>query len=171
MEVNESKLEVVRYREIVRQCEEKLRAQLQLAVAADQRAVSIATVFAALVSGVIAVYGALEAINEMSTAYRLGVGVSVAIWGYALTYVLSTVKPALLGTPGGSLKDWEEDIAKNSSFEKSLADVAEHMSADISDNEILLEENGKTLWMGLKLGFAAPFFGITAFIISKISVL
>lgn len=150
-------------REILREAESFLSNQFKAAIAADQRALAFA---GALSAGTVILFGASVAVFTAPDGIRsLGIiGIVTAL--SLLRAIFLAVRSAMPGTfyyTGNIPSKWIEDIAKQKTFRKSLAEQAAHYDEEINKNSKILECNGKQMqraiwWAFRTLGVGA---GIT----------
>lgn len=146
--------------EIIRQAESRLQAQLSLAVAADQRAMSFASI---LVTGAAALIAwAIThdlADGKIWPILVLIIGVMVAA-GCALW----SANPVSWNSPGNSPESWIEDIAEGRDDLKSAkAAMANHYSEMIGENTERMSRNADWLGRAMLITFGTLVLGgITA---------
>ncbi|PJK29957.1 hypothetical protein [Minwuia thermotolerans] len=129
-------------REIIRQAEIKLQAQLQAALAADSRALGVAaamaTIAALLMGGAAAVFQSATA-----PAALAWIGVWVAgILLFAGTLAVVSARAIGFDFPGSEPSAWEDDIGNASTLKQSLGDMADHYDTMIADNARRMKRAG-----------------------------
>lgn len=121
-------------KEIIRQAEIKLQAQLQAAIAADHRALGVAaamaTIVALIMGGTVALFqapGAPECLAWVGTVVSVTLLVAV---------VLAVLSARSIGFyfPGSEPSAWEEDVREEHTLKQSLGDMASHYDQMIRNN-------------------------------------
>ncbi len=146
---------------VVENARQRLRDQLQCALAADQRALVLAGL--AISAAVVLAGGGIAMAQQGLTA---GIGVP---FGLALLLLLGaaglaiwTARPTRFFLSGDLPRTWRHDLAKGA----SLADVLPELAADLNDriekNETLLAGNGRLLLGGLCLALGAAALAVAA---------
>ncbi|NQY59921.1 hypothetical protein [Cognatishimia sp.] len=145
--------------EAYRRSEARLSAQQQLAIAADQRAVTFAgIIFAAamVLTGIVA--NSDDAGSLIFTVILLLVSAFCSAW---------SALPADFGVVGGRYDDMEEDIHSDSNSLKVLEEIGAHNDEHIRDNDIIMNGNGTMMKTSFFFAVIAPlpallveFFGI-----------
>jgi hypothetical protein len=125
--------------EILRLAESRLAAQLTLGVAADQRAMTMASFLAALDAAVIAVWAVIGA------GHAVPIGALVFGFGIAATIAAFSAQPVAWDTPGAKPSDWTDDIVDGDTLHNGLAAMAEHYDSMISQNDRVLSSNGNAM--------------------------
>ncbi|MFV0922731.1 hypothetical protein ACR720_04490 [Sphingomonas parapaucimobilis] len=145
--------------EIIRQAESRLAAQLAIGIAADQRAMTLAGILAALVSAVVA-FGATKGVTWSIGAMTLCLLISAGIAAFA-------AQPVAWATVGNSPANWVEDIAEGvDDLESAKAAMASYYAEMIEQNDEVLAGNGNLLRMALLAAIVAPIAGIIALVVS-----
>lgn len=133
--------------EIVREAEVYLGAQLQAGIAADQRAVTFASVVGAVAA--VLVGGFVAAAYGDSGPGNLGWIVFPGVMGLLVSMALATWagRPVDWHHAGTSPKHWRPDVEKSTSLEASLAGQAALYAQSIDDNNVVLNRNaGLMMW-------------------------
>lgn len=156
-------------REIVREAEAFIAAQVQLATAADQRASVMASVFAAagaaLVAGLIALVGAEHADGKV--AIYIGGGLAAGLFLVGAALCVSATLPTGFDLPGGEPNNWRRDVESGRPVIESLREQAENYQGKIDDNGGVLRANAKRFKWGALLGLAAPFVGFVVWFLAS----
>ena len=123
--------------EAYRRSEERLRSQKEMAIAADQRAMTFAgfMIAAATVLGGFAFSATIKGPIIFTSALLI---VS------AFLAVLSA-SPAQFGTTGGKFTEWKTDVDEDIPFEFVLKQVGGFQDEDIEDNEVVMSGNAKLM--------------------------
>jgi len=145
-------------REAVNDGEAKLKAQLQIATSADQRASVLSGIYIAAATGII---GAVvtrstpSAIPLISGALLTAVSFMVG----ALLCIL-TMLPSYFWTAGNSPAQWYKDIANKTPLKEALGEQAENLAEKLSENNVAIERNAKRFLYGALIGAFAPIIGL-----------
>lgn len=145
--------------EIIRLAESHLNAQLTTALAADQRAMSFASVVAAgavvVASGAIAV---LESETQLHHVSWVGFLVTAGLLT-SMYLAISSARPSRFWFTGSSPSDWINDIQQGKPLHQSLAEQADHYAGMIDEIDEIMRVNGKrmiwsiwTCWTSLVIG-------------------
>ncbi len=142
---------------IVAQGEKYLQAQMQMAVASDQRAMTMAGVFSAIATATIA--GAIahwdkSASVPILTGGLLGgqcmlLGTATCLW---------SAKQVDFYYPGNQPAHWY--ACRKESLPQSLGAEAENYQGHIEANALVLERCGKALGVGAAISVAAPLVAV-----------
>lgn len=139
---------------ILREGETFLDAQLRVAVASDQRAITCANLFLTL-AGVLVVatvtYFGVE--KDSSAVWPIGVGVAFLVVG-ALA-CLQAARPVKFHFPGSHPRVWW-DLIKEPNTHELLGAQSENIQADIDENEQVLKANANWLLWGVRIAVLAP---------------
>jgi hypothetical protein len=125
--------------EILRLAEARLSAQLTLGVAADQRAMTMASFLAALDAGVIAVWTALKLAHSIPIA--------LMVTGFAISALLAawSAQPVHWCVVGNEPKNWIDDIAEGDTLHNGYAAMAEHYDSMIAKNDSAIADNARLM--------------------------
>lgn len=148
-------------KEMLRQGELRVAAQVQLATSADQRATVLAGIYVAAATGII---GALATQPNILTNKPLFVGAVVAAILFLAGSIFSiwATIPVGFWAPGNDPEQWYADIDKSVSVARALGEQSEHYNDMISDNRNIIKRNATRFRMGAICGIAAPIAGIFA---------
>jgi hypothetical protein len=157
-------------REILRQAESYLSAQLTAGIAADQRAIAFSGVVAA--AAAIIAGGGIALLQSDHSILLAWLGLSVS--GGLLTamfFAMRTAMPAGFWYVGNNPSEWVQDIQGGKTWEMSCAEQAAHYAEMIAENNAMMSRNGTrmrvavwTCWATLVAGAVAvalSFSGIT----------
>jgi hypothetical protein len=157
--------------EIVRQAEILLEAQLTLAIAADDRATSLAGTFCvagtAIVAGLITLVGTHPAMTDALPIILGGIASSGMFLWAALVCVRTTL-PADFGLVGNEPKNWEEPVTESARLTWMLINQAENYQAHLEANDQTLHRNAKGFRRGALWGVAAPFAGLVIWLLALV---
>ncbi len=149
--------------EIVREAEKHLDAQLASALAADQRALTLASICGAVVAILV---GALTSMfaseNVKFTIYWLPVFGIVFSFVVAMILSIRAVHPTDFHFSGNDPENWIADVKGGQTLIQSLAEQAILCSDSIKQNDEIMRANTKkveaaleVLWYGLTLSTLA----------------
>jgi len=144
-------------REIVREAESFLEAQLKAALAADQRAMALAAMAAAvtaiLIGGTVSLIAAKVSIwPHILVIAPIFIGLFIAMFS-----AVSAAKPVNFRYTGNNPKFWAPDVARKQSLVSSLAGQAALYAQGIEENKGVLEDNHRNV----KRALSALIYGIT----------
>lgn len=125
--------------EIKRLAESRLEAQLTLGIAADQRAMTLASFLATLDAALIALLAVGSSGQRWSlVALMIGFGLATAVAAFS-------AQPVSWAVPGGLPADWIEDIASGDTLHNGNAAMLEYYQDMIVSNDQVLSKNGDLL--------------------------
>lgn len=133
--------------EIIRLAEARLAAQLTLGLAADQRAMTMTSVYAAIDAALIGLFAVLRgdsAVDLTSLALMItgfGIATALAAW---------SARPVDWDIPGNEPMSWLGDIEADISLHNGRAEMAGHYDTMIGCNAVHITANAKTM----RLAFA-----------------
>jgi len=140
-------------RQIVAQGETYLQAQLQAAIASDQRASTmasiLATVAAAIIAGSIAYWDKAGDVPVLLAGLTGAVGLLTAA-GFAAW----AARPTDFFFPGNQPAHWWE--WRKGDFIKMMGGEAENYQRHIEANDEILMHNQRAIWRGFKTAIGAP---------------
>ena len=144
---------------VLRQGELRLQAQLQVALAADQRAVLLTTIFAGASTAVLgfaaAWFGSTPVMMELGFgALITGLAFFGAAWicGHA-------ARPQPFGLVGAQPDKWWNDGVLTRPLSQCIRKESDNYQKRITHNRVALNRNATTLSRGLRLAFVSPIFG------------
>jgi hypothetical protein len=157
---NWSEAEPTLVQEICRLAEAQLAAQLQLAIAADQRAAVLAGFFGAAATGIV---GAIATVVEFRTnrTLFLGSAETAAMLLFAAVWCIFALLPIGVWTPGNQPSEWYADVTAKKSLVESMGQQAAFYDDHIDENNSTLANNAGWLRLGAVYGVGAPFVGLT----------
>jgi hypothetical protein len=145
-------------REAVTDGDSKLKAQLQIATSADQRASVLSGIYIAAATGII---GAVVT-RTGPTAIPLISGALIAAGAFMAGALLCifTLLPKYFWTAGNSPAQWYKDISNKTPLKEALGEQAEHLADKLSENNAAIEANAKRFLLGALIGAFAPIIGL-----------
>jgi len=151
-------------RQIFEQGQTFLQAQLQVALAADQRATAIAGLFATV--GTAAIGGAFAYWDKEADSAILVAGVLTGVGMIAgALRALWAARPVPFNTAGNYPNKWYE--CRTEPLALMLGAEAENYQACITENEAILKANGAAIRQGATLAVASPLAGTLAWFLLR----
>ena len=138
---------------ILQQGEKILASQVQLAIAADQRAISSANTFVTVAVGVLAAtlgYYGVEPLLSVLMAGLIGAGMITT----AAICCFIAASPRLIHLPGGHPRSWQS--VRQAKMNEAMGGEAENYQEQIDYNDQLLMNNSQWLKAGLLTAVVAP---------------
>lgn len=155
-------------KEIVREGEAYIAAQLSLATSADQRASVMASIFtaagAAIVAGLITLY--TEGPDDSDPIFAGGVA-AAALFLIGASLCVWAALPVGFDLPGAQPKSWLNDVETGKQLKESLQQQAENYQDKINDNRKVLGANASRYKWGAIAGIAAPLAGFVVWLITS----
>ncbi|WP_185982831.1 hypothetical protein [Aureimonas mangrovi] len=153
-------------REMLREAELHLASQQTVALAADQRAMTLVGFMSA---AIVVLIGASASFIVGQEQHRL-LGV-ICLWVAAglmtsVLLALRTAAPSAFDFAGSSPSDWASDVAQGVSLEHALADQCANHAEAIADNHDRMKINGARLWSALRVGVGTILAGGVAFVLA-----
>lgn len=149
-------------REIIREAESYLSAQLTVALAADQRAVTLCGMLAAA-SAILASGGISLIIGERKDIYLGVIGlIVVMLFMVAMILSISAAKPCDFNFVGTFPSNWEGDILNGKNLDASLAEQASHYDLILKKNNEILKKNGSRVYRAIIIAWGALLFGVVS---------
>ena len=125
-------------REIVREAESFLAAQLQAGLASDLRAMTLAVILAAILSFLVGGTASLLAAKIEIGLHVLTVAALLVTLGVALGCAVAAARPTSFDYAGSNPKFWTSDVERNHSLVRSLAGQAAQYADGIAQNSKVL---------------------------------
>lgn len=147
------KLELARV--VLDQGEKKLAAQMQLALAADQKALIVAGFVFTLATGVIG-YGASDSVETFGRVWGFSTGTMLLA---AAAACLSAAWTRDITTVGNAPNNWWSDNVDKRPLSKSLRNMSMHYDLGVKSNHQMLKLNAGLFRGGVVLALLAPFLG------------
>jgi hypothetical protein len=150
-------------KEIIRSGEAYLDGQLKIATSADQRASSLAGVFIASATALIAASLAL-ANPQWNVSGRLPLIVGAA--SAAIMFLIGAIHcwlaimPVSFFIPGTEPMNWDTDVVAGKKLHDCLGERADHVEEAIAVNLRIIASNARKFRNGAIFGILAPFIGV-----------
>ncbi|KPF82725.1 hypothetical protein IP70_19895 [alpha proteobacterium AAP38] len=150
-------------REILRQGEAYLAAQLQCAIAADQRAMTMATMYAAFATGLIG-GGATLLLGNLSSPIGWGASAAGTVFLAGCGLLTYAARPIDFHYAGAHPAAWftEEDLRGD--LVVAICESARLYQRRIERNDGIMDRNGKFTRWGSWCAFTAPLVGALTFL-------
>jgi hypothetical protein len=146
-------------RQILDQAETFMQAQLQAGIAADQRAITAASIFAAvssaLIGGSLAYWSAGDAPETSMVAAGLVSGITMSLAAYGCFFSAS---PSAFYYPGNQPENWWEVVGDDLTV--AIGGECENYQSHIKKNELLLEKNACIFKWSMGAALAAPILAL-----------
>lgn len=156
-------------REVVREAEAFLTAQVALAVSADQRASSMASIFTAAGAGLIVGLMTLASSDHAAATSSLGIyvggGIASILFLVAAIFSMSAALPVDFEVPGNVAASWKDDIESGRPLREALGELAETYDEKIASNNTVLADNARRFKRGAQLAISAPALGALAWVL------
>lgn len=146
-------------REIKREAEAYLAAQLQAGIAADQRAMSFVGLMAAA-AVVVAGGGGSLLLADKPNALIGWICLVIAI-GFAAAMGLAAVsaRPVNFWYSGSMPIDWQGDIASNIAYSDSLPEQLVNLNQRLKENNATLKHNARVMFWAIIVAWTSLFLG------------
>lgn len=146
-------------REAIRHAETKQAAQLQIALAADVRAMTICVacsgIAGVLLSMVMSAKERSEMIPVVMIALTFFAAAGLAAW---------SARPIGFAAPGQDFSDFEDDIRHNRPLRDVLIELGGQLDECARENEARTCDNARFLRAALALAALAPLIGLLAYL-------
>ena len=143
-------------REVLREAELTLNAQVVFGTSADQRASALGGIYTAAATAILAWIVA----TDVSTQVAAGGGVTAVIFLAAAAICIATALPTTFYVPGNAPEAWYDDVDAKTPLIGLLGEQAELDQKSISHNEASLARRGRGYKYGAILGVVAPVLGV-----------
>ena len=147
---------------VLKQGELRLSAQLQLALAADQRAVTSAAILVAVASAAMGFAG--EQASDTNTDVPFAVALLIA--GVSLLvsagFCVRVAWPVKFALAGAVPENWWTDGVAAKPLEVCLLKESNNYSGRINDNRVIINRNAALLRKGMYLACASPVIGLVS---------
>ena len=149
-------------RTVLRQGELRLQAQLQVALASDQRAIVLVTLLATAAAAAIGFSAAWFDAAPTKAALGSGALAAGACFLAAAWVCGLAARPQKFGLVGAQPDKWWRDGVETRPLHECLRKESANYQGRIAYNRNVLKKNAETLRRGLRLAFVAPIFGFLA---------
>ena len=128
-------------REAMRNGEDYLRTQMQIALAADQRAISLGGILAAAASVVLGFLFTdtdrlTDALSYVCLFLSIGLGIASGLAFYA-------ARPVPMKSIGNTPSNWYEDIKNERPLSEAILEEVHYIDKSIIENTIIIEKNAE----------------------------
>lgn len=146
-----AKAEPETIREIIREAESFLEAQLKVGLASDSRAMTLGAFLSGIVSALVAGTSLMVAAEFPVWPHIIAVSVLVVSLCCALFSTVHAARPTDWNYTGNNPRFWASDVEAKRPLHESLAGQAALYAKGISENSSILEENQKFSRLALRL--------------------
>lgn len=129
--------------EMIRSGEDYVRVQIELATAADQRAVALGGILAGAASVVLG-FAVTDSGNLDIFGYVLCIALSFGL-SVAAGMAFYSARPVLLESFGNVPSSWYDDLENDKPFIEAIREIAEYLDSAAKHNEIVITKNAKIL--------------------------
>jgi hypothetical protein len=157
-----AKADIETLKEIIREAESYLSAQLTSTLAANQRAMTFTTVISAAAAVIVGAAGSLL-LGDIER-WPLG-GIGVAVSGgflFAVWIAMGAAAPSAFGFVGNTPSEWAADVEAYLPMNVSLAQQCQHYDENIFRNIERMEDSKKKLLLAMRVVFWTTVCGIIA---------
>jgi hypothetical protein len=160
-------------KEIVREGTVYLDGQLKIATSADARASGLAGMFTAaataLTAGVvIAIFNSAGNQLPARLPMMLGGATAAIFFLSAAVLCITAIRPVNFWLPGLAPENWETDVTSGRALDDCLGERAQHIQEQIAENLKTIASNASLFKWGARLGIAAPFAGVMAWLLASL---
>ncbi len=149
---------------VLRQGEINLQAQLQIALAADQRASTFAGIYTAISVAALAASAAVFQANA-SAVGLIAAGLAVAVVSLiAANLCLGVAQPTNFHIAGNRPDNWWSDGARDRALAECLERESHNYDRYIGHNDEILARNASRLRRALRVGLMVPVAGSVVFL-------
>ena len=152
MKLSDSSSAVIR--EAIRHAETKQTAQLQIALAADTRAMALAVACAGI-SGVLISIAA----TSSDDASRIVISMMAVTFFLAAGFAAWSARPIDFAAPGQDFSDFEDDIDAGRPLDDVFQELGAHLDQCAAENQRRIDMNAQCFRAALILSALAPLVG------------
>lgn len=153
---------------VLKQGEVRLAAQLQIALAADSRATTFASILIA-VAAILLGFGGDQATGKTPdfplAIGALGAGILLLI---SAAICVTAARPIKFDLAGAVPENWWDDGVTNRSHEESLWQESNNYTRRIRENGRRLRKNAQLFRVGMYLACASPIIGFGLWVFSRL---
>jgi hypothetical protein len=153
---------------VLHQGELRLAAQLQIALAADQRAITSASILVAIASACLGFAGEqfTNTLPDQRFAIALVTAGSLLLVSSALC--VSAAWPVRFRLVGAVPENWWSDDVIGRPYEECLWKESNNYTVRVRQNVGVIKQNAKRLRKGMYLACAAPFIGLVFWLVDPL---
>jgi hypothetical protein len=140
--------------EIVREAESFLAEQLKSGLSADQRAINVAIILAAVLAAIVGGSATLVAVGKAFEWHLIGIGPLVGCLVFALIFAMRAARPTSFSYCGNNPTNWVTDIRDQRPLHESMAGQAAIYAQGIRSNIKCLDEAHDSLKFALRAATA-----------------
>ncbi|WP_315751078.1 MULTISPECIES: hypothetical protein [unclassified Bradyrhizobium] len=159
-------------KEIVRGGEAYLDGQVKIATSADSRASSLAAMYTAattalMAGGVIAIFNAAGPQLHERVPLILGGACAAVFFLIGAITCVTAIQPVGFYLPGCHPQNWDDDVKAGRELDDCLGERADHIQRHINYNSEIIARNANRFKWGTRAGMSAPIFGLLAWEAAK----
>jgi len=158
-------------KEIIRGAEAYLDGQLKIAIAADHRASSLAGMYAAATTALVAAVVTLSN-STWSTSVRVplavGGGIAALLFLTGAWLCLQAVMPVQFSLPGFEPDNLDGEIKAGKKLHDCRGELARHLQDHIDSNHQAIKSNANKFKWGAYIGIAAPLVGFIVWLLISV---
>ena len=143
--------------EAIKDANSKLKDTLQIGISADQRAISLGSIYIAAATTVL---GALIALKANDVPTLTGSIFTSILFFVGAFLCLKSAFPVPIWTSGSTPDFWKYYIDKNLPLEEARVTQLDQLERKITENYNTLEANSKTFKIGAFIGLFSPIIGL-----------
>jgi hypothetical protein len=151
-------------RQILAQGELYLQGQVQLAIAADQRATTAASIFASMATAVAAAVIAFWDSSSNQPALYAGL-IAAALLLVAACFAARAARPAPFDLPGNHPCKWFDD--RKNQLVQRIGREAESYQRRITHNDAVMSENKGWIMIAFGIALATPAVSVAAWLLLR----
>lgn len=155
---------------VLRQGEINLEAQLQIALAADQRASTLAGIYTAISVAAFGVSAAMFKADSGAIGLTSAGLTVAAISLVAALLCLGVARPARFHIAGNRPDNWWNDGVRDRTLAECLERESHNYDQYIQHNDEILARNADNLRRALRAGLMAPVAGLAVFLLASVQV-
>jgi len=160
MQNSSSKLDLELARFVLQQGEKRLDAQLQIAIAADQRAMILAGIFVAIATLISGAGIHFLSKNELNLPLGIGFLTTAICLIISSVQCIRAVMPGRYGLAGAQPKNWWEDNVEDRPLAECLRKESDNYQKRIAFNSEVHKRNAAILKRGAILGCLSQLIGL-----------
>lgn len=150
--------------EAIKDANSKLKDTLQIGISADQRAISLGSIYIAAATGVLGALIALKATDAPTVVGSILTSIAFFIGAFLC---LKTAFPIPIWTAGSSPDFWKYYIDKNLPLKDAQHIQLDRLQTYITENYETLERNSRTFKAGAFVGLFSPIIGLISYLVLK----
>lgn len=155
---------------VLKQGELRLNAQLQVALAADQRAVTSAAILVAVASAALGFAGAQATNCNIDVPFAVALLVAGLSLLVSAAFCVGAARPVKFALVGAYPEEWWDDDVTAKPLEECLWTESNNYNVRINDNRTVLSHNAALLRKGMYLACVSPLIGLFSWWVFRLSL-